>query len=617
MNIINQNSFGLLIILLLLIFSTKTNGQNIADYNISVSLDPESKIVSGEQTLTWTNTSLYPTSELQFHMYLNAFKSPNTTFMLGSGGALRNDVMDTSKPENFGYINLDKIVLNEQTELTNRQSYIQPDNLNQNDHTVLKIDLPRPVRPGETIRLTMSFTSKLPKVFARTGWAAHEYFLVGQWFPKIGVLEKDGTWNCHQFHADTEFYANFGNYIVNITLPKRFKTGGTGLKITETPLKNDLKQVTFSAENVHDFAWAASPYFMEATDKYRGTEIKILMQPEQRYLFRRYLNAIKRAMDYMENHVGEYPHPIITLVNPSLDGAGSGGMEYPTFITGGAAYGIGPWYKYQELVTIHEFVHQYFQGILANNEFEHSWMDEGFTQYFEDRVMKYAFPKGSVFGFTHYPITSLVSSRLSYTTMDNPEIAPIMMNAWQYPRGSYPILTYTKPATALATLENLLGQQLMDEVIQTYFKKFQFKHPRPEDFFNTANEVVARSGKFENLDWFFDQVFRGTGTCDYTVTDLENKNGKGSARIKNLGSMNIPVKVKITFSDGKSEIINWNGENRQLNYPKEIRSIHIDPDQHNLLDLDLINNSMTVKKKFKAESHLLFTIIFWIQNLFV
>src|SRR5690606_12941528 len=143
------------------------------------------------------------------------------------------------------------------------------------------------------VRISMDFTSKLPNIFARTGWAADNYFFVGQWFPKIGVLEKDGRWNCHQFHADTEFYSDFGKYNVKISVPKAFVVAATGSKINEVNLKNNQKTLTFEAENVHDFAWTTSPHYVEYTENYKGIELKAFMQPEQKHLNSRYFESVR------------------------------------------------------------------------------------------------------------------------------------------------------------------------------------------------------------------------------------------------------------------------------------------------------------------------------------
>lgn len=603
------------LLLLLLIAGLEVQAQNhhIANYAIDVSLDPARKMLHGNQRLTWTNTSTAAVSELRFHTYLNAFKDTESTFMKGSGGKLRNDRLDTTDPAHFGYINIKQAVLNGRTRLEGH--YIQPDNLNDKDQTVMLFRLPGPVQPGETLTLDMEFSARLPRIFARTGWAAGDYFFAGQWFPKIGVLEKAGTWNCHQFHSNTEFFSDFGEYRVNITLPERFVVAGTGNKVAEKRLKADKKVVSFQARDVHDFAWTASPHYTEITETYRGIALKAYLQPEHRSKAKRYFESVKKSIAYMEEHVGKYPYSTLSLIDPSKDGSGSGGMEYPTLITCGATWGAGPWLKDQEVVTIHEFVHQYFQGMLASNEFEDSWMDEGFTQYMEGRIMDATYPHGSVFNFFGLTVNDAAASRWSYVTMKHPAITAIRTDAWKYPGGTYQVMSYTKPATVLRTLQNLVGNEVMDEILKTYFERFRFRHPIPQDFFDTANEIAARRTRFKDLNWFFEQTILGTRVCDYVVEELKNTAAGGSFRLANLGDMRLPVTVRVTFANGKHETFTWEGESRDYRFGEAVTSVEIDPDRDNWLDLDLLNNSRSVEPRRLFSLKYAAKMLFWVQNM--
>ncbi|WP_367915729.1 M1 family metallopeptidase [Leadbetterella sp. DM7] len=602
----------LVLLLLFLGFQAWSQNRKIANYTIEVSLDPAGKMLQGKQRLTWTNTSTVAVNELRFHTYLNAFKDTESTFMKGSGGMLRNDRLNTSVPGHFGYIKINRTLLNGSTVLTGK--YIQPDNLNDKDQTVMLFGLPSPVQPGETLTLDMDFTARLPRIFARTGWAADDYFFAGQWFPKIGVLEKSGTWNCHQFHANTEFFSDFGEYRVNITLPRRFTVAGTGSKIAENPVKGDKKVVSFRAEDVHDFAWAASPHFIEVTQPYRGITLRAYLQPEHKNKAARYFDAVTKAIDYMEKHVGRYPYKTLSLIDPSKDGSGSGGMEYPTLISCGATWGAGTWVKDQEVVTIHEFVHQYFQGMLASNEFEDSWMDEGFTQYMEGRIMDFAYPKGSLFNFLGFTVNDAAASRWNYVSMKYPAITAIRTDTWKYPGGTYPVMSYTKPATVLQTLQNLVGDEVMDEILQTYFERFKFRHPVPRDFFDTANEIARRKTRFKDLDWFFEQTILGTEVCDYAVQHLENTTRGGSFRLVNLGDMHIPVTVRVTFSNGRHTGFRWEGKTGDYRYPENITAVEIDPGNANRMDINLLNNSLSAEPQRLFSFKYAAKMLFWIQN---
>ena len=194
----------------------------VADYSIQVSLDATKKTLAGRQRVTWRNPSTDTVPDLWFHLYLNAFRNTKSTFWRESGGQLRGDEM----PEDgWGSIDVTALTLTDGTDLTKGLTFESPDDGNRDDRTVARIVLPRPIGPGESVTFDVTFSAQLPKVFARTGYT-RDYFLVGQWFPKVAVYEPAGRrgrtaggWNAHQFHAYSEFYADFGSYHVEMTVP--------------------------------------------------------------------------------------------------------------------------------------------------------------------------------------------------------------------------------------------------------------------------------------------------------------------------------------------------------------------------------------------------------------
>jgi hypothetical protein len=595
----------------------------IANYDISVKLDAAKHTLEGKEKLTWKNTSTDEITELQFHLYLNAFKDKNSTFIKESGGNLRRDKMDKSSKENFGSITILSMNIRGGENLTKKIKFIQPDDLNEKDQTVVSVKLSKALKPDESITLYIDFKAKLPKIFARTGFA-DDYHLVGQWFPKIGVYEsagmryaKRGQWNCHQFHADSEFYADFGTYKVDMTVPKNFILAATGVFQSEVLNKDNTKTISYRADDVHDFAWTVSPKFIVTERRWKHVKIKAVVQPEHRGTTERYFESAITALDYFQKNLGKYPHPVLTLVDPPLAGAGSSGMEYPTFITCGETFwGIPSGMRLPEVVTIHEFGHQYFQGMLASNEFEESFLDEGFNQYYETRIMDENYGKGSLINLFGYKMGDTESARMAYVSMENPKISEIFRESWKYPKGTYGTLTYMKTATMLKTLENLIGRSTMDEVMQTYFIRWRFKHPAVKDFIDIVNEIAPKRSNYKygkNFDWYFEQVLYKAPDCDYAVSEIKGN----SCKIERLGEMIIPTEILIKFADGKEELITWNGESKTKTYKfeKAINSVIIDPKNKILLDLNLNNNSQTIKQSSLAFTKYALKMMFWLQNM--
>ncbi len=621
----------------------------IANYDIDVKLDADKKMLYGNETLNWFNKSGDTITELQFHLYLNAFRNHKSTFMKESGGVSRGNKIDK---DGWGFSEINKITLASGEDLTGRMEFIHPDDDNADDKTVFRLPLTQPLRPNDSIVVQIDFTAKLPQPpFARTG-AKKEYFFVGQWFPKIGVYI-DGKWNCHQFHANSEFFADYGVYNVRMTVPEKNILGATGLQVEVKNNGDGTATHFYHAEDVHDFAWTTSPEFVEFKDKTQDVDIRVLMQPDHAYQGPRHVEAAKAAVEYFQNWYGDYPFPNLTVVDPRRGAGGSGGMEYPTLITAGTAYGLPEGIRGVELVIIHEFGHNFWYHLLASNEFEESWMDEGINTYTEIQIMndKYG-PIGDAINFLGIKINDLQFQRGQYVFFS--DLDPILRNAWGFYSGnSYGVNSYAKPGVVLTTLQNYLGKEKMQQVMRTYVERWRFKHPKSRDFFNVVNEVAS-----EDLNWFFDQAFYSNATLDYSIdrvftreikkaegydftlsvaeADSGMTNGtsqpadsieaKGQPKmyesgidVRRLGAFKFPVEIVATFEGGEKEREKWDGQElwKKFRYtkPNKLISATVDPENKIPLDLNYANNSKAVKGSSLGVNKLSARWLFWMQFL--
>ncbi len=392
----------------------------LSHYEMDVRLDAATKTVSGSQKITWRNTTAHAVSELRLHLYLNAFRDVDSTFMREAGSEFRS----RWGLGEFADMSLDSIELEVgagREALTQR--FVSPDDDNDADRTVVAVSLPAPVAAGQSITLYTTFTSKLPKAYRRTGWLPGDGFFCMQWYPKLGVLEEleeKAVWNCHQFHANTEFFADFSVYDVKLTVPADFVVGATGGVPVEVKKSFD-KTLTFHQDDVHDFAFVADPDFVVHKEKFSPvkavndksgvasavakkmgvpvssfdlpeTQIILLLRPEHDTptQVRRHMEAVRCGLEFFGLRYGSYPYGAITVVDPGVDIAGhglGGGMEYPTLITCGTSLIPHPREMRPEGVTVHEFGHQYWYGMSGSNEFEESWLDEGLNTYSESRAL--------------------------------------------------------------------------------------------------------------------------------------------------------------------------------------------------------------------------------------
>ncbi len=595
----------------------------VVAYRIEGTYDPKAHTVTALETLTYVNKTGQALDRFPFHLYLNGFQ-PKATWIKeahrdGSRDFGGNSGWDAKKT---GSQEIQSFEVEGMGDLKGQLQFIRPDDGNPDDRTVVEVKLPKPVAPGASITFKIGFKATFPEVIARTGYK-RDFLMAGQWFPKVGVFWK-GQWNCHQFHASTEFFADYGTYDVKLTLPASYHFGSTGVVTSEKVNGDGTKTVTARAEDVHDFAWTADPRYVVTEDDVLlpsgKKHIRVLMQAGRAPSTARYLQALKGTMQKFEEWYGPYPYPQITVVDPPHGADGAGGMEYPMLITCGTSWKMPKGAMLPELVTEHEFGHQYWYGMVGTNEFEDAWLDEGLNSYSEVKVLDALY--GRTTGVLNFPFATAGGrslQRLSYSGVA--DFDPMTRNGWQYATGNaYGGTTYGKTATVLLTLEHLIGEAKVQEALRVYFMRFRFKHPTEEDFMATVNEVAG-----QNLDWFWNQAVKGTARLDYRVRKVNVERadwyaasgadaGKGAvsyrseAMVHRKGDFVYPVTLVATFDNGEVVKESWDGQDRWRRWewvrPAKLVSVEINPDQAILLDLNRFNDSYVVKADTRATSKL-------------
>ena len=605
--------------------------ERVVAYVIEARLNPEKKIIEATETLTYRNLTPRPLDTFPFHLYLNAFQ-PKSTFMteLRLSGTRGRGSEAGWDPKHFGSIEVTSLAVTGMGDLTKQMEFIQPDDGNKDDHTVFQVRLPKPVPPGAGVEFKIRFRDQLPEVVERTG-TKHNFFMAGQWFPKVGVWWHN-AWNCHQFHSTSEFFADFGTYLVKVTVPQSYILGATGDTVSTETNSDGTKTVAFQGVDIHDFSWTASPDFQLIEDSWQGSagavKIRLLMSPGHLRQAGRYLQSVKGTLAMFDRWYGPYPYDRITVVDPPNGAGNAGGMEYPTLITGGTTWWEPRGIRGVELVTEHEFGHQYWYGMVATNEFEEAWMDEGINSYTEAKVLGALYGKGkSAIDFLRATADDDGIQRISYLSL--PDTDPMTHFAYQFMDSqAYGDITYGKTATVLLTLEGLIGEDTMRQAIHTYFLRTRFTHPTGDDFLKTIEEV---SGK--DLRWYFNQAVYGTNILDYEVLSIRSDRAdwyvknpppekpgvtlyQDTVLIHRKGDFVFPVEVETRFDNGERVREKWDGRDRwtRFTYFKKakIASAEIDSDHKVLLDRDLFNNSRTAESDGRA-THKLSTywLFFW------
>jgi hypothetical protein len=483
--------------------------QQQVNFTIDVTLHDKDHSLDAFEKIEYINNSPDSLKFIWFHIWPNAYKNDKTAF---SDQMLLNG--DTkfyfSGKEKRGYINrLDFKVNNTTCTIEDHPIYID----------VIKVILPNPLPPSQKIILTTPFHVQLPYNFSRGGHEGESY-QVTQWYPKPAVYDKNG-WHAMAYLEQGEFYSEFGSFDVRITVPKNYVVAATGelqneeekqwlltrnnfswepikqkTKIKGGGIKTNIqkfppssietKTLRFAQSNIHDFAWFADKRFIVNHDTCQLASGKIIdvytyYTAQQKETWKNSVQYCKQAVRFYSSQLGEYPYNVVSAVQgPQSFG---GGMEYPTITV------ISPTSSAKELdiVLAHEIGHNWFYGILATNERDHPWMDEGINNFYEHR-----------YAAEYYKSTPAEERTLFETVAAEKSDQPIETTSENFNFVNYNLVAYYKTSEWLRWLEEQIGKESFDKAMKEYYSRWQFKHPQPEDFRKIIEESTDK-----NLDSAF------------------------------------------------------------------------------------------------------------------
>ncbi len=478
--------------------------QQQVNYTIDVSLDDKEHSLDGYEKIEYTNNSPDTLHFIWFHCWPNAYKNDKTAF---TDQSLENGSTKFyfSSKEEKGYLNKLDFKVNNITAATEDH----PQHID-----IIKLILPSPLPPGQKITISTPFHVRLPFNFSRGGHDGQGYQAT-QWYPKPAVYDKNG-WHPMTYLDQGEFYSEFGNFDVRITVPKNYAVAATGelqdpeekvwlrsrSSFTWEPVKQkeknqsgqyktsyqmfpesdkETKTVQYRQNNVHDFAWFADKRFIVAQDTCLLSSGRVIgvftyYTPSEKETWNSSVQFAKRAIRFYSKMIGEYPYATLSVVQgPESFG---GGMEYPGITI------ISPEKdkKALDLVMAHEIGHNWFYSILGSQERKHPWMDEGMNSYYEARYEE-----------LHYGERVKLDQLLFETQAVEKKDQPIETPSENFSAVNYGLVAYYKTAEWMRYLETQLGTEAFNKAMQEYFRRWQFKHPMPEDFRKVMEESSGRS----------------------------------------------------------------------------------------------------------------------------
>ncbi len=582
----------------------------VASYTLRAILDADTHSVSGAGKIVWRNASSKPVDELFFHLYLNAFKNDDTIFLRSRFGGGRSG----SKTTQFGYVDVKKLVAPELDGADLWASAERHTPGDPNDETLIRVPLPSPIEPEQTLTLEIEFESQLPDIVERTGFR-DSFHMVAQWFPKIARLEPNGKWAHFPFHAKSEFYADFGDYDVTIDVPSQMVVGATGARVEQSET-GGRRVVRHRIADVHDFAWSAWDRFVEKNETIDGVDVRLLHPSGHENNAKVTLEALRAALPHMNRRYGKYPYPVLTVVHPPPTASNAGGMEYPTLITTG-----GRWYRSYltrgvEAVTVHELGHQWFYGLVATNEHVWPFLDEGLNTYAEGLARRAKWGQGTLIDWPDFRVATEHVMRAVAAEVGHNDV--VAMPAPRFATFSdYGGLVYGRTATIAQTLANVYGEDKLVRGLGRYMRGHRYRHPTPEDLLGALEETlgaepveVARRALFER------------GWVDFVAGDLQSVRRRdpagvfdrdagretierradepkddfvGRMLVYRRGTLELPVEIELVNRAGERSTHHWDGKGRHhaVHYEGSSPLVQgvIDPRGLVALDQNLLNNA--------------------------
>ena len=616
--------------------------QQETNYEIKVKLDDKEHFLRGHIKIDYTNNSPDQLEFLWFHLWPNAYKDNNTA-MAKQHSDDRDFDFHYAPDSLLGFIDSLTFTINGQT----ASIEYHPDHID-----IAKLKLLKPLLPGEKISIETPFRVKVPSgEFSRLGHVGQSYQIT-QWYPKPAVYDRNG-WHEMPYLTQGEFYSEFGSFDVEITLPKNYVVGATGdlqnqeeidwlmkkaeitqnlidKKISQTEMTfpasaKETKTIRYKQSNVHDFGWFADKRYNVLTDTVhlphsgRAVRCWAMFTNNEWNLWKNSIEYLKDGTHYYSLWNGNYPYNQVTAVDGTI--SAGGGMEYPNVTVIGASGN-----KFiLEVTIVHEVGHNWFYGILGSNERDHAWMDEGLNTLNENRYLETKYPDmkltegifnvgdkiSEAFGLDIFKNKSMYELGYLYSARTNYDQA-LELPSEEFTSINYGSMVYYKTGIIFDYLKAYLGNSLFDKCMQTYFERWKFKHPLPEDLRAVFEEITGK-----DLSWFFDDMIKTTKKIDHKILSVkETQWGDYQVKVKSKAEINGPFSIGGIQND---TIITYQWydsvpENGKVTFPKgDYDKIMLDP-YWETPEVTRKNNIIKTKGLCKKTEKLKFQFLGGIEN---
>ena len=552
--------------------------QQDVSYQIEVKLDDKNHTLNGFESFTYKNNSPQTLDVIYMHVWPNAYKNKETAL---AQQLKRNDGDKIAKAEakDLGFIDsLDFKVNGNQVKWDYDPKHID----------IVVLHLASPLAPGQQIQISTPFKVKIPSgSLSRLGHIGQSYQIT-QWYPKPAVYDQNG-WNAMPYLNQGEFYSEFGDFDVKITVPANYVVGATGElqtaseiaflndKVNESKKKlekllnqetdrsknfpesaTEWKTIQYKQDRVHDFAWFADKRFLVLKGEVVLPHSKetvttwAMFTPQNAKLWSNALEYLHDGTYYYSLWNGDYPYKHVTAIDGTI--SAGGGMEYPMI----TVIGNSSSKEELEVVIVHEVGHNWFYGILGSNERVHGWMDEGLNTLNEMRYVQTKYPDNTRFSdmvaggrfhlgdLDHHDSGDIMYRSLASFGLDQ----PLETHSDDFSSFNYGAIMYQKTGVIFFYLMDYLGAEKFDAAMSAYYQQWKFKHPQPADLQKT---LETQTGK--DLNWLFKDLIQTTKHIDYNLKTVQIAKTGTVVKLANKGQVNGPIEVNIYVQDQKVETV--------------------------------------------------------------
>lgn len=545
--------------------------QNSVSYRIDAELDPAESLIRGWERITYRNNSPSTLSSIVLNLSQNVFAEgvPRNRYVPITGGFTIDRV--SAQGQTLSRMSPTRIPVAQDLPAAPAGYAVQG--------TLGRVKLPRPLEPGDSVLLEIDWRHRIPPAGAfRTGWEdalGSRAFHVAQWYPQVATFDDLRGWDATPYLGDGEFYLEYGDFDVSVTVPAGFLVGSTGtLTNPEEVLTEEARQrlsaaiesdsvtriVTgadlgaenatqpavggqltwrFVAHNVRDFAFAASAGYVwdvtgaalsSGTGGTRIVPVHAFYRPDAAN-WQQAARYGQHAIERIDRMLIPYIYPQLTIAEGPV-----GGMEYPMLVFIGKPSAPESLYR----VIAHEIAHQWFPMMVGQDEAAYAWMDEGFATFLENRTTGDFFDVSDAFNGDLAGYLSVAGSEHEVPIMRHTDLVT--------PYGARGIAAYSKPGVLLRTLGEVVGEEAFQDAVTTYAREWLLKRPTPWDFFSTMERVTGRE-----LDWFFHPWWFETSVLDQAITSVEGaESGSAVVTVANLGDVPAPTLLVAHTADGRS-----------------------------------------------------------------